>query len=133
MSAMLDNITLTGQIDHLHEDVPQFCEHQFILQARQFVKGGSNPIMYYSAVRNSLPQVPGVERKTAMRLLVDIEMALINAAAEELKQANAARAGGDTKATKPADLYRKYHKDLQLIVERGRAITSLHAQSVLTD
>jgi len=134
MNAMLDHIsTVQGHVDHMLEDVPAFQEHQFILQARQFVRGGSNPITYYAAVRESLLKVPGVERKTAMRLLIDIEMALINAADGELKKAIEARKNGDMKATKPTDLCRKYMKSLQLIVDRKRAVTQIHAHAVLTD
>ena len=109
----------TGVTNQLLEDVLPFQESQFILQARTFIKKGTHPLVYFDAVRKSLPLVRGVERKTAMQLLETAELALINAAAEELKAANEARKQGDTKAIKPADLYRKYHPALEAIINRG--------------
>jgi hypothetical protein len=125
------NTVVTGQTDHLIEDVPAFQEHQFIRQARSFMKSSAHPITYYDAVRKSLPMVHGVEHKTAMQLLGSIEVALINAVDEELKAANQVRMDGDTKATKPRELYVKYGKVLLTIIERG-TFRPKHHEPILT-
>jgi hypothetical protein len=109
----------TGQTNQLIEDIPAFQEHIFIRQARTFIKGGSDPIVYYDAVRKSLPLVIGVEHKTAMELLTSIELALINTVATHLETANRDRKYGDTKATKPRELFVKYSAALEAIMKRG--------------
>jgi hypothetical protein len=123
----------TGVTGQLVEDTPSFTEHPFIRQARAFMKGKSHPVTYYAAVRQALPQVKGVEERAAMRLLVDIELALINAVQEEFNACNQERGEGNSRATKPADLYRRYHDALRMIVDRNRAITRIHAQNLLQD
>jgi hypothetical protein len=110
----------TGLTNRLLEDIPHFQKHQFILQAERFIQAGTNPVMYYDAVRKSLPMVPGVEHAIALRLLTTIELALINTAAEELAKANGERKDGNTKATKPRELYVKYAPSLEAIIERGK-------------
>jgi hypothetical protein len=69
----------------------------------------------------------------AMRLLTEIELTYINAVQMEFYASNEARGKGDTKATKPADIWRKYSADLRAIKQRGRAITALHAEKLLQD
>src|SRR5688572_23643498 len=114
-----DVAVVAGQTDHLIEDVPMFQEHPFIVQARNFTNGNTDPITYYAAVRQNLTQIAGVERTKARQLLARIEMTIINGVNDKLRDALVSRMGGDTKATKPADLYRKYAKTLQSIVERN--------------
>jgi hypothetical protein len=129
---MLQDISVeTGMTTGAIDDVPTFQAHQFIIQAREFVKRGTHPIMYYQAVAKSLPQVPGIEHKTAMYLLTTIEVALINQVADELKAANQARKDGNTKAVKPADLFRKYHASLEQIIKRG-TLYPKYADPVMT-
>jgi hypothetical protein len=141
---MLNQVqVVTGQTDHLIEDIPNFQEHQFIIQARQFIKNGTNPIVYYDAVRQSLPMVSGVERKTAKQLLDSVEVTLINLVADELKKSDDARKAGDTKATKPRELYSKYAPALEAIIKRGSyqpkysqpiwTTTAMQAKQVHTD
>jgi hypothetical protein len=126
------NQTLTKSLNPL-EDVPAFQEHQYILQARKFIQSGADPLNYYAAVAQSLPTLKGtVEAQTALNLLEDIEMALINLVFDKLNAGAIERKNGNTKAEKPVELYRKYAPALRAIMQRGGEFAYL-AQDVLTE
>ena len=117
---------------NLLEDVSTLQLHQFILQAQQFMKGQAEPLTYYEAVAANLPCVIGTQHEMAMDLLHQIEMNLVNGVSSQLKQALEQRHAGQTKAAKPADIYRKYAKALRKVSARdGEA--SLFASELLAE
>jgi hypothetical protein len=87
-----------------------------ILQANNFLKCGNDPLVYFSVITKTLTDA-GVTKtvwaSTARQLLGKAVLALVNAASLEMDQAAAERKKGNTKATKPADLYRKYSAALR--------------------
>jgi hypothetical protein len=114
-------------------DIADRVPHQFILQARNFVKSDANPRMYYSVIAQNLPTLKDtVDGKEAFRLLNFAEIKYINLIAALLKMAENKRAEGNTKATKPIELYRMYHKDIRRIWKRGGQM-ALVAQELYQD
>jgi hypothetical protein len=109
------------------EDVADFVSCPSVMQARTFLTGNNHPHVYYSAISETLLKVIGVEAKEAMELLNAVEIKYVAAVQKEFDAANADRKGGNAKASKPADLFRKYNKDLRTIWSRtGQAAIAAH-------
>lgn len=118
---------------NLHDDIKPFIDSPDIAAVRAFVNGGGHPKSYYSAAVQRLQQVTGtVEEQTARELWNAMEVKYVQAVQAEFDAANKERAAGNTKATKPADLFRKYSDDLRRIwVHGGQA--AIAAQGLFAD
>jgi hypothetical protein len=109
------------------EDVSDFVSGPSIMQARTFLTGNSHPHVYYTTVNDTLPKVIGVEAKEAMELLTAIEIKYVSAIQNEFDASNKDRKSGNAKASKPADLFRKYSQNLRTIWSRtGQAAIAAH-------
>ncbi len=100
------------------EEVPPLETPLTIRQAEAFVAHPTHPISEWTTMAQSLttPEIVGTAwAKLARKLLNDKALHVIQFVSAELKAATEARKAGDTKATKPADLYRKYAKALRQI------------------
>ncbi len=89
-----------------------------LTQAQNFLKGKAEPTVYFDTICQTLTNssIQGtVWQATAQHLLDTASMRIISLVGRELGEAAAARKGGDAKAPKPADIYRKYAATLRKI------------------
>ena len=120
---------------NLLEDTPTAMKPQVLLQVEIFMKGEASPTLYLSTMYTTFPLLSTtVWAQDALRVQGQVEMRLINEAFDALDAAQTARAGGDTKNTKPAELYRRYAHHLRKIQQFSQdQDCELLAQEALQD
>jgi hypothetical protein len=135
----IDPVILVSQYPRLrfgvnfHDDIKPFVDSPEIMQARNFLNGGSHPKAYYSVVGKTLSAKFGtVEEQTSRVLLTAIEAKYVKLVQDEFDASNQERKTGNTHAVKPVELFRKYSHDLRRIWE-GNGTAAITAHGLFTD
>ena len=111
----------TTQTANLLEDTPTLQKPQIITQIANFLKSDADPLLFLGVIYEGFPLLQTTVFNGEAAVLQNMaETRLIQNASKELEAAQQAYADHNTKATKPAELYRKYAQALRAVKENGR-------------
>jgi hypothetical protein len=110
----------TTATTNLLEDTPTLQLPPVIMQVEKFLDNDANPATFIAVVHNAAANFRNtVWAARFVTMQMQAERRLIERVSDELDAAQQAYAYGDTKQTKPAELYRQYAQALRAVKEKG--------------
>jgi hypothetical protein len=120
---------------NLIEDVSTEQQPQIILQVKSFLNNNTDPLLFLEVIHKGFPYLKNTTFNLMAAGLQNMaETRLIQNVAKELEAARQAYVEKNTKAVKPAEIYRKYAKALRAVKENGhQEDTRMLAHETLND